>query len=277
MRATVRPPRRRGQPRILSAGAPRGSNTPVPTRRYFLLSLPPAALGVAAFGVRALQTRARAAFERIATEDEPRPSVRPPPPPPARPVDTSPQRILVVGDSMVYNLLPLLADYCLENGHYLHPAIWWGSTSMGWASGQKLVPLLQQHKPTFVLVVLGSSEVLGKGIDPLATRAVHKILSLVGDRKLAWIGPPNWRPDTGINVVLERELGKGRYFRSAELVLEREADGIHPTRKGGRVWAEHFIRWLAEESDVPIVLRPPTKVATVPSATCFGAAWKTKG
>lgn len=192
----------------------------------------------------------------------------------ARVVDPRPQRILVLGDSMIYNLLPLLADYCLQNGHELHPAIWWGSTSSGWAGSRKIDELLIRHRPTFIIVVLGSSEILGKGIDPLVTAAVHKLLQRVGDRKLIWVGPPNWRPDTGVNEVLERELGQRRFFRSAELVLEREDDGIHPTRAGGRVWAQHIIRWWSEQSAAPILLEPPTREARVPSATCYGAAWK---
>ncbi len=193
-----------------------------------------------------------------------------------RPVDPRPQRILVVGDSMIYNLLPVLADYALENGHYLHPAIWWGSTSAGWAGTAKLTELIRDHRPTFVLMVLGSSEILGKGIDPIVTRAIARLKSRIGDRLLAWVGPPNWRPDTGINEVLQRELGAGHFFRSAELELEREADGIHPNRAGGRKWANHIIRWLIDESAVPIRLAAPTRVATVPGATCYGAAWKTK-
>jgi hypothetical protein len=263
----------------LSARGRRRSNVArvlaMPTRRFLLLSLP-SALGACVLAACERRGRGHGYLEVARLEGLREGAALPPTaPPPARPIDPAPQRILVVGDSMTYNLLPLLADYALENGHYLHPAIWWGSTSMGWAGSRKLDELLQRHQPTFVLVVLGSSEILGKNIDALATAAVHKLVARVGDRKLAWIGPPNWRPDTGINAVLERELGRGRYFRSAELVLEREADGIHPTKKGGRVWAEHFIRWLADESDVPILLRPPTRVAQVPSATCYGAAWKT--
>lgn len=237
--------------------------------------LPPAALGTAALAAPKLRPRAH--LERESREADPHPRVlAAAPPAPTRPIDPAPQRILVVGDSMIYNLMPLLADYCLENGHYLHPAIWWGSTSMGWAASPKLDQLLIHHLPTFVIVVLGSSEIISKNIDPLATAAVRKLLARVGDRKLVWIGPPNWREDTGINATLERELGKGRFFRSAELVLDREKDGIHPTPAGGRVWAEHFIRWLANESDAPILLRAPTQVAKVPGATCYGAAWESK-
>ncbi len=248
----------------------------MPTRRALLLSVPlvTAALAVATLGRARVTVSGRAAFERRGP-GLPRegPKLRPDPPP--RPFDPEPQRILVVGDSMVHNLMPLLADYCLENGHYLHPAIWWGSTSMGWAGSPKLDALFSRHRPTFVLFVLGSSEIISKNIDVLATSAVRRLIARVGERKLAWIGPPNWRPDTGINATLERELGPGRFFRSAELVLEREKDGIHPTRAGGRVWAEHFLRWLAEESAVAIALRPPTRVAKVPSATSYGAAWET--
>jgi hypothetical protein len=244
------------------------------TRRYLLLLVPPAAAGVWLVGARIGTARAKAAFaSRDREEASPLAAASAEP---ERPVDPEPQRILVVGDSMVYNLLPVLADYCLENGHYLHPAIWWGSTSMGWAGSPKLDQLIRRHQPTFVLVVLGSSEIISKNIDPLATAAVRKLKKRIGERKLAWIGPPNWREDTGINATLERELGSDHFFRSAELELDREDDGIHPSPEGGREWAKHFIRWWRDESAVPIRLRPPTKVAKVPSATCYGAAWETK-
>lgn len=231
-------------------------------------------VGTWVFGARALRAPARASFDAREASPPVARSAKPTPPP--RPIDPNPQRILVVGDSMVYNLLPLLASYCEHNGHQLHPAIWWGSTSMGWAGSRKLDELLVRHQPTFVIFVLGSSEVLSKVIHTIAPPAIEKLRKRIGDRKFVWIGPPNWREDTGINDVLQQQLGDSLYFRSAELELEREDDGIHPTPKGGRVWAEHFIRWWKEESAVPIVLEPPTHEAKVPSATCYGAAWEQK-
>ncbi len=52
-------------------------------------------------------------------------------------VDPRPQRILLLGDSMVEVLQPRLSDYCLENGHKLFPAIWYASTTASWAVGAR--------------------------------------------------------------------------------------------------------------------------------------------
>jgi hypothetical protein len=188
---------------------------------------------------------------------------------PTEPVVAARERILLIGDSMVQNLVPRLADYCLENGHELIPAVWWGSTSMAWGSSSRLDQLLAEHKPTVVMVVLGSSELLTSDIERLGTVAVRNVLRKVGARPLVWIGPPNWRADSGINAVLARELGAGRFFRSAELALPREADGIHPTREGGDAWVESIVGWLAKESSVTMTLAVPTRKATPPRTKIF--------
>ena len=44
-------------------------------------------------------------------------------------VDTLPQRILFVGDSMLEGLSPRLAAYAKHNGHELYSVIWYGSTT----------------------------------------------------------------------------------------------------------------------------------------------------
>jgi len=176
------------------------------------------------------------------------------------PLARGPQRILLLGDSMVEVLEPRLADYCLENGHRLFPAIWYASTTASWASGPELEDLLREIKPTLVVVALGSSELTARRIDQ-RERHVRAILQRVGPRPLLWIGPPNWREDTGINAMLARVLGAGRFFSSATLDLERGADGIHPNAVGGAKWAEAFASWVREDGARAIALAPPTRVA----------------
>ena len=91
-----------------------------------------------------------------------------------------------------------------------------------------------------------------------------------GTRPLLWIGPPNWREDTGINAMLARVLGPRRFFSSATLELERGPDGIHPNKAGGAKWAETFVRWVGAESARPIALATPTRAAPkVPAVRVF--------
>jgi hypothetical protein len=192
---------------------------------------------------------------------------------PAAQVNTAPQRILLVGDSMVFNLIPRLSDYCLQNGHTLKPAIWYASTTIAWGSQSKLDQLITEFEPTFVLIVLGSSELTSRSMEGRA-QSVRNMLQKIGDREMAWVGPPNWRPDTGINALLEAELGKDRFFRSAELELERESDGIHPNRAAGSQWADLIAAWLEREGRAHIVMKTPERTGTPPSPVIFPPPYK---
>ncbi len=192
----------------------------------------------------------------------------PPASAPAHTVDSAPQRILMLGDSMVENLMLRLADYARHNHHTLTPAIWYASTTTDWARDGKLGQLIREVDPTLVIVVLGSSELARPRIEEL-TPAVRSIVRRVGARKLVWVGPPNWREDSGINALLLRELGPRRFFRSADLHFRRGADGIHPTRESAAEWMDAIARWMDRDSDAPIRLETPTAHAARPSARVF--------
>jgi lysophospholipase L1-like esterase len=184
-------------------------------------------------------------------------------------VDESPQRILILGDSMIDGLLPPLADYAVENGHSVNAVIWYGSRTIDWARGSRLSDALRDYRPTFVIFVVGSSELTTRDVEKRAS-AVKTMLKLVGDRKLVWIGPPNWRRDTGLGALLEREVGAGRYFRSLELSFERKRDGIHPTLASSKRWMDAVAEWITGRSAVPIRMALPQKTGTPrPNARVF--------
>jgi hypothetical protein len=179
------------------------------------------------------------------------------------------EKILILGDSMVEVLVPRLADYALENGHELVPAIWYGSTSSAWARSAELGQLLREVNPSLVVVVLGSSELTRRDIGSRRPM-IEALAKRVGSRKLLWVGPPNWRPDTGINDLVESVVGADRFFRSADLDLTRKKDGIHPDTAGGRAWAAAFVRWLAKDSRYGIALSEPTREAARIPARVLG-------
>ncbi len=183
--------------------------------------------------------------------------------------EPNPQRILILGDSMIEGLLPPLADYAAENGHSVNAVIWYGSRTIDWARGTRLSDALRDYRPTFVIVVVGSSELTTREVDKRAS-AVEQMLKLIGDRKLIWVGPPNWRVDTGIGALLEREVGPDRYFRSLDLTFERKRDGIHPTLASSKLWFDAVADFIAHKSSVPILLAPPQKTGTPrPSVRVF--------
>lgn len=172
--------------------------------------------------------------------------------------DTEPQRILILGDSMIEGLLPRLADYAAENGHSVSAVIWYGSRTIDWARGSRLSDALRDFRPTFVVFVVGSSELTTRDVEKRSS-AVRHMLKTVGERKWIWVGPPNWRADTGLGAMLERELGPGRYFRSRELSFERKRDGIHPTLAASQRWIDAVAEWLVSKSAVPIRMSAPQR------------------
>ncbi len=190
--------------------------------------------------------------------------------PSARPVvDPAAQRILILGDSMIEGLLPRLADYAAENGHSVNAVIWYGSRTIDWAHGSRLTDALRDYRPTFVIVVVGSSELTTRDIEKRAS-AVEAMLKAIGERKLMWVGPPNWRTDTGIGALLEREVGTERYFRSADLTFERNRDGVHPTLASAKRWMDAIADWNVKQSGVPIRFDVPQKTGTPrPSVRVF--------
>jgi hypothetical protein len=170
------------------------------------------------------------------------------------------EQILVMGDSMVEVLMPRLADYALENGHRIVPAIWYGSTTSAWAKSAELSAILREVNPSLVVVVLGSSELTRRDIGSRRPM-IEALVKRIGPRKLVWVGPPNWRPDTGINDLVGSVLGSDRFFRSADLVLTRKKDGIHPDAAGGRLWTTAFVHWLGATGRYDIAMAEPTREA----------------
>lgn len=174
-------------------------------------------------------------------------------------LDITPQRILLTGDSMVEGLMFAFKDYAEENGHDLFPAIWYSSSTLVWGQSQQLKKLIEYYKPTVIFMALGSNELFIRNIIEDRAQYVDNILSQAGDIQIIWIGPSNWKPDTGINQLLESKLGKKRFFLSKDLPLARASDGAHPTRGASRIWADTLFKWVQTQSAAPFLLNPPKK------------------
>ncbi|MCX6159166.1 MAG: SGNH/GDSL hydrolase family protein [Ignavibacteriae bacterium] len=176
----------------------------------------------------------------------------------ARQIDTNSQRILLAGDSMVEGLMYLLSDYCVENGHELFPVIWYSSSSKAYAQKNKLKELINKYNATYVILVLGANELFVRDLDN-RDEYIKEILNQSDGVKFVWIGPPNWKEDTGINDLILKNMGKDRYYPSKNLKYDRISDGAHPTRKSSNMWAEKIAEWIVNESKYPILFNQPEK------------------
>ena len=187
-----------------------------------------------------------------------------PPIPPPEPIpepegpDTSSHRILFVGDSMVEGLRYRLSQYATANGHTMQCVIWYSSSSKYWARGDTLTHFIKRFDPTYIFLCIGANELFVRNLDE-RDAAVSKILDEVGDLPYIWIGPPNWKPDTGINDILLRHCGKKRYYPSLRLQYQRAKDGAHPVLSSYNMWADSVSTWLRDSSAHPIRWDIPDK------------------
>ncbi|MFH0893693.1 MAG: SGNH/GDSL hydrolase family protein [Bacteroidota bacterium] len=175
-------------------------------------------------------------------------------------IDTSSQRILFFGDSMLEGLMVRLNDYCAKNNHDMKPIIWYSSSTKVWGECDTLTHFIKQYKPTYIFICLGSNELFIKDIIEERDPFVKHLLKEIDTIPYVWIGPPNWKDDTGINELIESNVGRKRYYPSKNLTYDRGKDGAHPTRASAIKWMDSVAVWIEKKSMDPIRLTFPGKV-----------------
>ncbi len=109
----------------------------------------------------------------------------------------------------------------------------------------RLAVLIKAFKPDMIIINMGMNNLTVPHPEVLVGHIKSLVKKILGDgpvpRVCYWIGPPSWRPDRGLlNPVLEANTAPCIFFDSSDLVLERQKDKVHPTDKGGEIWAKHF-------------------------------------
>lgn len=165
--------------------------------------------------------------------------------------DTSAHRILFVGDSMVEGLRYRLSQYATANGHTMQCVIWYSSSSKYWARSDTLSYFIRKFDPSYIFLCIGANELFVRHLDE-RDATVAEVIREIGELPFIWIGPPNWKPDTGINDILLKHCGRKRYYPSLRLQYERARDGAHPVLKSYNMWADSVSAWLRDSSAHPI-------------------------
>lgn len=172
--------------------------------------------------------------------------------------DSSTQRILFFGDSMVEGLLRRMNCYAYANGHTITNVVWYSSTTEIWAKTDTLRYFINKVKPTFAMISIGANEQFLKDAGSREPR-IRQILKALGDTPFVWIGVPAWKEDTGINDLTQRVVGKSRYFDSRGLTLMRGRDHMHPTFSAACEWMDSVAVWMASPKTAhPIRMDKPT-------------------
>ena len=170
--------------------------------------------------------------------------------------DSTAQRFLFIGDSMVEPLAYRFYDYCKQSGDTMYAVTWYGSTTMAWSSST-LDYYINEVRPTFLIFCMGSNELQTKDMKVL-NENLNRMLTKVGDLPCIFIGPPNTKPDNGLNNEIAKVFGKKRYFNSQTIEMERRQDHLHPTNSGARIWMDEVAEWMSSDACIhPVVFNKP--------------------
>lgn len=176
-----------------------------------------------------------------------------------QPMDTTSKVILFIGDSMLERFGPRLAAYAKANGHTLINVIWYSSTTEIWGRGTRLKERIEEFHPDYVFVCLGANELFVRDIRKNRQKYVDNILAQIGNIPYVWIGPPNWKPDTGINDMIQESVAPGCFYLSNGEHFDRASDGAHPTKASAAAWCDRVCKWVMTHSSHPIRLEKPTE------------------
>ncbi|MCR5454596.1 MAG: hypothetical protein K6F33_06385 [Bacteroidales bacterium] len=175
------------------------------------------------------------------------------------PLDTSKQRILLIGDSMAYSLMFRAKNYCNFNGHDLFVVSYVAATSQTFAQCDTLEYYVNKFRPTYIIFVIGANEMFAYD-GPQRGKYFDKIIPQTHGIKTVWIGPPNWKEDTGINDAMMDKFGHKQFFLSKNLHFTRVVgDVAHPDRKSGTMWMDSISSWIMRQSYFPIRMERPVE------------------
>ncbi|MDE6692264.1 MAG: SGNH/GDSL hydrolase family protein [Muribaculaceae bacterium] len=179
-------------------------------------------------------------------------------------LDKSPKTILIIGDSMLEGLSMRLGAYCKAGGDTLYSAIWYSSTSELYGESHLITDYIRKYHPDFIFLSLGGNELFVSDVAEKRDKHIKSILAEIGDIPYLWIGPPNWKEDTGINELIRKNNPEGCFFSSTGLELDRKRDGAHPTPESAAAWMDSIICWMPVHGRYVLPLKQPVEQSARP-------------
>lgn len=174
-------------------------------------------------------------------------------------MDTTKKTILFIGDSMVECLFPRMAAYAKKNGHTLYAVVWYSSTTEVYGTRTTLKDYINKFKPDYILLSLGGNELFIRDIKEKRQKYVDELMKQMGNIPYIWIGPPNWKDDTGINDMINESVPAGCFYLSytKDQHYDRKKDGAHPKAASSILWMDRICKWIMTKSAHRIRLEAP--------------------
>ncbi|MBO4722028.1 MAG: SGNH/GDSL hydrolase family protein [Muribaculaceae bacterium] len=174
-------------------------------------------------------------------------------------MDTTKKTILFIGDSMVECLFPRMSAYAKKNGHTFYCVVWYSSSTEVYGTRTTLKDYINKFKPDYIMITLGGNELFIRDIRQKRQKYVDEIIKQMGNIPYVWIGPPNWKDDTGINDMISESVPTGCFYLSytPDQHYNRKKDGAHPKADSSILWADRICKWIMTKSAHPIRLEAP--------------------
>ena len=179
-----------------------------------------------------------------------------------KPKDLSKERIYLIGDSLAVGLASQLKILAKNTKTDFSDSSIGGTTIRQWSVGtvtkqwnlkQKINDTIE-FKPTIVLILLGTNDAAGidaygdqveNTIDQDIQRLIDKLS--VTKAQIIWIMPPNITKFKSMSSIRYHILKSNvKTIHSQLMDVELNSDGIHPTGRGYKSWAENIWKVLAE-------------------------------
>lgn len=135
----------------------------------------------------------------------------------------------------------------------------------------KFDSLLNRHKPVLTIITIGANE-MSMPIPEQHAHAVKALTKMASQSSCIWALPPRWSDkETGFRQVMTRDAQPSCRVHDAEEIaakIPRGGDKVHPTTKGGQMWADHFWSWLMKdkaEGEKPWETPKPAASGSAPS------------
>jgi lysophospholipase L1-like esterase len=153
-------------------------------------------------------------------------------------------RVLLVGDSLAVGLKVGFGELAAADGVPFAADARGGTVTRQWISRGWLVAALEQHRPTVVLVSLGTNDTTGQISATDMQRQARDLAELCRARgaRVVWLVPPPmpWK----LTALLEALERAGIPRVDAPAGLQRAGDRVHLTPAGYRAWATAVWRAL---------------------------------
>ena len=108
---------------------------------------------------------------------------------------------------------------------------------------------MKNLKPALVILTIGANE-MAMPVPEDHAHAARNLTRIISQASSCiWALPPRWTDkETGFRKIMEREAPPCRVHDPEAIAAQipRLADKIHPTPRGGQMWADHFWSWLNE-------------------------------